>query len=99
MRERLLIWLAVTGWWLVMGLVWSTQFITMAAAEGRAVDARHILAGEMTSALLWVPISMALLWQVRRRPIERGDAGPATAWLMLAVLGVVVARAATVVLL
>lgn len=79
-----------------MGLVWSTQFMTMATGEGRIVDTRHILASEMTSALLWVPITMALLWLVRRRPIVRGDETGATAWLMIAVAAVVALRAGIV---
>src|SRR5687768_424688 len=99
MRERLLLWTTVTAWWLLMGGVWITQFLTMAAAEGQVVDAWHVVTMQLASALLWVPLTMGLLWMVRRRPVMRGDVLPALAWLALGVLGVVVARAVAVAML
>ena len=99
MRERLLLWTTVTAWWLLMGGVWVTQYLTMAAAEGQVVDARHVAAMQFTSALLWVPLTVGLLWIVRRRPIVRGDVAGALGVLMLAVLGVIVLRAVAVAVL
>ena len=96
MRERLLLWTTVTAWWLLMGGVWITQYLTMAAAEGQAVDAAHVATMQLASALLWVPLTLGLLWMVRRRPVQRGDLLPALAWLALGVAGVVVVRAAAV---
>jgi hypothetical protein len=99
MRERLLLWTTVTAWWLLMGGVWITQFLTMASAEGRDVDAWHVVTMQQASALLWVPLTMGLLWMVRRRPVMRGDVLPALAWLSLGVIGVVVLRAVAVAVL
>ena len=96
MRERLLLWTTVTAWWLLMGGVWITQYLTMAAAEGQTVDAAHVATMQLASALLWVPLTMGLLWMVRRRPVQRGHLLPALAWLALGVAGVVVVRAAAV---
>src|SRR5688572_2646359 len=99
MRERLLLWTTVTAWWLLMGGVWITQFLTMAASEGQAVDAGHVVAMQLTSALLWVPITLGLLWTVRRRPIVRGDVAGALGVQLLAVVGVIVVRALAVAVL
>jgi hypothetical protein len=99
MRERLLLWTTVTAWWLLMGGVWITQFLTMAASEGQAVDAGHVVAMQLTSALLWVPITLGLLWTVRRRPIVRGDVAGALGVQLLAVIGVIVVRALAVAVL
>src|SRR6186997_891822 len=99
MRERLLLWTIVSAWWLLMGGVWITQFLTMAAAEGQTVDAGHVVAMQLSSALLWVPLTMGLLWMVERRPVQRGDIPAALAWLALGVVGVIVIRAAAVAVL
>src|SRR5687767_8589276 len=99
MRERLQLWAMVTAGWLLMGGVWITQFLTMASAEGQAVDAPHVVAMQMSSALLWVPLTMGLLWLVRRRPIQRGDVAGALGLQMLAVFGVIGVRALAVAVL
>ena len=67
MRERLLLWTTVTAWWLLMGGVWITQYLTMAGAEGQPVDAAHVATMQFASALLWVPLTMGLLWMVNHR--------------------------------
>jgi signal transduction histidine kinase len=96
MRERLLLWTTVTACWLLMGGVWITQYLAMAGAEGQAVDVRHVLATQLASALLWVPLTVGLLWIVKRRPVVRGDVVGALGVAMLAVAGVIVLRAAAV---
>jgi signal transduction histidine kinase len=91
-----LTWLAVSVWWLLSGLVWTGQAVTMYAAEGAQVATSHVLRTEIASAVLWIPLTMALLWCVERSPIERGRVLRSAGLLMLAVLGVIVLRALAV---
>lgn len=91
-----LTWLAVTVWWLLSGLVWTGQVVTMYAAEGTPVALGHVLRTELASALLWIPLTMGLFRCVARSPIERGRVLRSIGWLMLAVLAVILLRALAV---
>ena len=91
-----LTWLAVTVWWLLSGLVWTGQVLTMRAAEGAPVAVSHVLRTEMASAILWIPLTMGLFWCVARSPIERGRVLRSIGVLALAVLGVIALRALAV---
>ncbi len=99
MRDRSLLLLAVLGWWTLNGLVWVGQVATMRAAEGLAAAWGPLLRQEMASAWLWVPITLGLLWCVRRFPLERGRLLRAVLALAAAVAAVIVLRAAAVVAL
>ena len=71
----------------------------MQAAQGTRVDIGPVMRAQAVIAALWVPITVGLLACVRRRPIERERLLVGIAELMLAVLGVVLARALAVMLL
>lgn len=92
-------WLAVTVWWLLSGLVHTGQIVTMYDADGGGPPAMHVLRIQMISALLWIPLTMALLWCVRQAPIEHGRLRSALVLLGSAVVAVIVLRAAAVMLL
>jgi hypothetical protein len=96
MRKQTKTWLAVGAWWLLNGGVWAGQAISMFAASGTPVDTAALLRMEMASALLWIPITMALFEAVRRWPIEAGAVRRALAIHALAVGAVILVRAAAV---
>ena len=96
MRKQTKTWLAVSAWWLLNGGVWTGQAISMFAAAGTPADAGALLRMEMASALLWIPITMALFEAVRRWPIEAGAVRLGLATQMLAVAAVIVVRAVAV---
>lgn len=98
MREPTRTWLVVSAWWLLTGLVGAGQSLTMFDAAGTPVDVGQLLRVQMASALLWIPITMALLWGVRRRPIEAGAVRQALLFHAAAVLGVILVRALAVLL-
>jgi Histidine kinase len=87
----------VTAWWLLSGLIWSGQIVTMYAARASGGPTlRQVLGAEMASATLWIPLTLMLLWWVRRTPIERGRVARALASLGAAVAAVIVLRAVAV---
>ncbi|SKA15724.1 sensor histidine kinase [Novilysobacter spongiicola] len=90
---------AVVAWWGLNGLIWAAQVITMQSSLGEPVDVRQVLRLQMVSAALWVPCTLWLLWATARAPIERERWLAPTAWLLLAVLAVVVFRAVAVMVL
>jgi signal transduction histidine kinase len=96
MRTQTKTWLAVGAWWLLTGGVWTGQAISMFAASGTPADAGALLRMEMASALLWIPITLALFAAVRRWPMETGRVRRALAIHALAVVAVIVVRAAAV---
>ena len=99
MRTITRTWLAVSAWWLLTGVVRTGQAISMFEASGRPADPAALLRMEMSGALLWIPLTMALFAAVRRWPIEAGAVGRALAVHALAVAGVIVVRAVAVVAL
>jgi two-component sensor histidine kinase len=96
MRSSTKTWLAVGAWWLLTGGVWTGQAISMFAAAGTPVDGAALLRMEMASALLWIPITMALFAAVRRWPVEAGAVRRALAIHAGAVAAVILVRAAAV---
>lgn len=88
----------VTAWWLAWGLVNVINHYQMYAAGGTPVTWSHLLGTELTSSLLWVPITLGALWLARTWPLGRSGwrgLGPHLAGLASTVVG----RAAVVVLL
>jgi hypothetical protein len=92
-------WLAVTAWWLLTGVVATSQSLTMLDAQGATFDIGFIWRAEMASSILWIPLTMGLFWCVRRYPIGTPPLHRAIAVLTAAVVGVILLRAATVVAL
>lgn len=73
-RPRLVLLLSVTAWWTAEGFAWAAYDEIMRMNEG-ANEKRtwqEILVPAMINAWMWIPITLALIWLVRRYPLERG---------------------------
>ncbi|KWS03800.1 Autolysin sensor kinase [Lysobacter capsici AZ78] len=97
MRNRLSLLLVVLGWWTLNALVWVGQVATMREAAGQAPQWADTLRQQLASAWLWVPITLFLLWVVRRYPFERGRHARAALAQAAAVALVIVLRALAVI--
>ena len=95
MRQRTL-WIATFTWWTLNGLVTAADVATMRDASGRTLTWSHALTIGLASAWIWVPLTMGVVWLVRRHPLERGALTRSLVVLNLAVLAVVVLRMAVV---
>ena len=96
---RILSWPIVSGvvaWWGLNALILTSHLYAFRMARGQVVDLQDLLRGELISAALWVPCTLFLLWWTARTPIERERWVAPLASLLVATLGVVVFRAATV---
>lgn len=98
MRRPLLLLPAVLAWWTLTALVWVGQVATQREAEGQAPQWADVLRQQLASAWLWVPITLWLLWCVRRCPIEPGRIGRALLAQSAAVAAAIALRAAAVLL-
>jgi two-component system, LytTR family, sensor kinase len=97
-RRAALVWLAVSVWWTLQGLVTSAGVRGMRDAAGQPMTWSHSLAVGLASAWIWVPLTMGLIWLVHRFPLERGRVLGALGPLVLAVAAILVLRAGAVVL-
>lgn len=98
-RERRILWLVVTGWWTLYGLVSAAQMMSMEGAGGEVMASQRAIVLGLASGWLWIPFSMALLWCVERYPIERGRILHGIVANAAMVLVILVLRAAAVVVL
>lgn len=98
MRKPMLLLAAVLAWWTLTGLVWVGQMATQGEAAGRAPDWPALLRQQLASAWLWVPVTLWLLWCVRRYPIEPGRIARALLAQAAAVAAAIGFRAAAVLL-
>lgn len=87
---------AVIGWWGLNGLISTLHVHTVRSSRGQPVILQEVLRTEMASAALWVPCTLWLLWSVSRAPLERERWAAPLAGLLLAIVAVVVFRAAAV---
>ncbi|SDW66532.1 sensor histidine kinase [Lysobacter enzymogenes] len=95
MRLRLPpLWLLVLLWWIAYAVVYAGQVLSMSEASGHPEPFAKILVDSLSIWLTWVPITLGLVWVVRRWPIEPGRIGRALAIQSLAVLAAVLLRAA-----
>jgi len=91
--------LAVSAWWTLYGLVTASQWLSMEAADGQVMAPAQAVRLALASAWLWIPLSMLLLWSVRRFPLERGRLGRSLPVLLAMVLLLVLLRALAVIVL
>jgi LytS/YehU family sensor histidine kinase len=92
MRQRTL-WIATFAWWTLNGLVIAADVAAMRDASGRMLTWSHALTVGLASAWAWVPLTMGVVWLVRRHPLERGRTlARSLVVLNLAVLAVIVLR-------
>jgi sensor histidine kinase YesM len=96
MRQRTL-WIATFIWWTLNGLVTAADVVTMRDALGRMLTWSHALATGLASAWTWVPLTMGVVWAVRRYPLERRSLARSLFVLNLAVLAVVILRMSVVI--
>lgn len=64
--------LVVSAWWTLYGLVSASQWLSMEAADGQVMPLAQAARLGFASAWLWIPLTLLLLWGVRRWPLERG---------------------------
>jgi signal transduction histidine kinase len=95
-RTTALAWAVVFAWWTLSGLASAAQALMMSDAAGTAIGAGYALRTGLASAWLWVPLTMGLLWLVRRHPLERRRLWSSLAVLALGVAAVIVLRALAV---
>ena len=99
---RKLTWLIVVGvvvWWALNGLISTLQWVAILSDRGMPVALDHIVRSELANAALWVPCTLWLLWWSARTPLERERWLAPLAWLLFALVTMVVFRAAAVELL
>ncbi|TYT27325.1 sensor histidine kinase [Luteimonas viscosa] len=89
----------VTAWWTLYGVASTSQWLSMEGADGEVMPLREAATLGFASAWLWIPMTMLLLWCVRRFPIERGKAWRSTLATLAMVLLLVLLRAAAVIVL
>jgi signal transduction histidine kinase len=92
MRTRML-WLAATGGWFFVALVSTVQTLDMASGAGRALDWSSLLRTQLASAVMWIPLTVAIVVVVRRHPLERGRRLRSLGVYALVVAAVIVLRA------
>lgn len=88
--------LVVSAWWTLYGLVSASQWLSMEAADGQVMPLGQAARLGFASAWLWVPLTMLLLWGVRRWPLERGRLARNLPAMLGLVLLLVVLRALAV---
>ena len=92
-RNTLRLVLAVFACWTINGLLASADLLTMREVTGQPVAIFNALKASLVGSWLWVPFALALLWLVRRFPIEPGTIAKSVIVHSLAVVALVVLRA------
>lgn len=87
-----LLW-AVLAWWTAYALFFASQVVAMGETDGRPVAWSEALKYSFAGWMTWVPLSLGFYWLARRHPIERGNLLRPIAIHLLAVAGVIVAKA------
>lgn len=72
-RRPWLWWWSLTfAWWTLNGFATASQYHFLRSSSDAPITWSHALATGMTSAYLWVPITVFALWSAGRFPLERG---------------------------
>ncbi len=88
--------LVVSAWWTLYGVASTSQWLSMESADGKVMSLRQAATSGFSSAWLWIPLTMLLLWCVQRFPIERGRVLRSALATLAMVLAIVAARAGIV---
>ena len=95
MRSSFVVWLALL-WWTAYAVLFASQIMDMNEQAGHSITwafaLRHSFGGWMT----WVPLTLGIVWLVRRYPIERGSLAKSATVLTAGVLAVIFLRGAYV---
>ena len=92
-------WLIVIGvvcWWGLNALILTSHVLAFRTSRGQPVLLEEVLRVELTSAAIWVPCTLLLLWWTARTPLERERWLLPLASLLLAVVVVAALRTAAV---
>lgn len=90
--------LAVIALWVVYGLMLWAEYLFLQARDGTLGASGNVFRMAMASAVLWIPVTLGLLWLVGRFPLERGRVLASLTVLMTGVLVAIVFRAVAVML-
>jgi hypothetical protein len=61
----------ILGWWTLNGSATASQYYFIRSSAGEPITWSHALGTGLTSAYLWVPLTVLALWLTWRYPIER----------------------------
>ncbi len=61
----------ILGWWTLNGSATASQYYFIRSSAGEPITWSHALGTGLTSAYLWVPLTVLALWMTWRYPIER----------------------------
>lgn len=97
-RQTCQLWLTVFAGWTLFGLVLSVETLTLrnAATPGTGLEIGYALRTGLTSAWLWVPLTVGLLALVQRFPIGRDRIAMPVLLHTMAVLAIIMLRALSV---
>lgn len=96
-RPIVLLCLAVSAWWTAEGVAWAAQDMIVSQSEGEKMSWQATLCSALINAWMWIPITLALIWLVRRHPLERGRWPRSMVVLTLAVAAALALRMAGIV--
>lgn len=89
----------ILGWWTLNGFATASQYHLMRHQAEMPVSWSYALVTSMTSAYLWIPITVFALWSASRFPFERGRWVRRLPIQIAATAGVILYRAFAVVAL
>lgn len=97
-RRSLWLWLVVVTWWTLYGIVLAVETLTIQTAAGTHVDPdfAHAFRTSLSSAWIWIPLTVVLIELAQRYPIERGRLAVSLSLHGLAVVVIIAIRAALV---
>lgn len=60
-----------SAWWTLVGLATAANVRAMRQPDGSRISWDYALRSGLSSAWLWIPITLAIVWLVRRFPLDR----------------------------
>jgi two-component system, LytTR family, sensor kinase len=98
-QPQTLWWGVATAWWTLSGFASAAFYLTMESGAGRPVEWELALRSAMTTAYLWIPLTVLALWLAERFPLEASRWKTHLGVHVLAGIVVCVVRAGAVVVL
>ncbi|HMB56841.1 MAG TPA: histidine kinase [Arenimonas sp.] len=92
-RKTATLCLVIFVWWTLNGLATGAEWMTMLDAAGHQVSWSKAMPASVIGAWGWMPLTLGLVWLVRRYPVEHGRIARALAIQAAAVALIVVLRA------
>jgi signal transduction histidine kinase len=86
--------LVTTALWLIYGLIYAEQLVNLeASAEAPTPWSEALMISLFGMVACWVPLTLGIIWAVRRIPLERGRIAAAMVKLLAVVVAVFTLRA------